>query len=283
VGSNVSQLNPDYRQAWVFFSFRQSMSRDYYNLDQKADGQHILRSYYQYGNISAGYGIAKRWVIYSDLGYFFKKVQEVRLQNGDEMIEAGGVGDLAINLQYKLFSNSNTRLNQVSVESGIKLPIGRFDERMNGVLIPVSIQPSSGAFKYSANVTTLSKKRYQSFGWSSGVFFEKSTEINRGLIRYTYGDVWMMELSGIFSGNDLFVGILSGRFEYRARDQRENSLLIESTGSRVLFIRSQIHFYILPSLQLIANCEIPVYKHVNGYQLTNLYSFKLGIAKSFKT
>ena len=92
----------------------------------------------------------------------------------------------------------------------------------------------------------------------------------------------MWEASCVYSKTSNFSALISGKIEYRSKDRREDEIKISSTGSHVVYIKPQIHYQVYSGLFLIAQAQVPVYKYVNGYQLTNLYAFQIGVMKTFK-
>jgi len=57
-------------------------------------------------------------------------------------------------------------------------------------------------------------------------------------------------------------------------------MIIESTGGHVLFINPIMRYNIAPNWSLLLSGDIPIYKNVNGYQLTNQFGLQIGIGIS---
>ncbi len=281
VGGDGSYDGLSAKQIRLMASFQQSFSRDYFHGSKKEDIQHIDRSVYHFGNISLSYGIFKQTTLHTELGYFFDKSQELSLQSGEETIESKGLGDLSINIRQALFKQKLPNSAQLVAMLGTRLPVGAFNEQSNGVKIPISLQPSSGAFKLNGGLFYAKKKKGNLFGYSSIFYFEWSNAIDKDFLYYKYGNYFMWELSCVYSKTSNFSAMLSAKFEYRDKDTREDNIEISSTGSKLVYLKPQVHYQIYSGLFLIAQAEVPIYKYVNGYQLTNLYAFQIGLMKTF--
>jgi len=280
VGGDGSQDGLKKSELRVFAAYRLSYSRDYYHLNSKEKIQHIDKSYYNYSSLSMTYGVNWRFTIHSEMGYFFNKTQVVKLSAGTETIEASGIGDLSLTLRYSLLPVKLVNESQLIFSFGGRFPIGAFNEQTNGVVIPVSLQPSSGALKINSGLFYSHKKKDARFGWSSFAFFEWSNKIEEDFLTYKYGNFYMLEVSGFYSRQPGFVASLATRLELRQRDARENDTKIESTGGAVVFLKPQVQVSIHKTWAVLGLVDVPVYKYVNGYQLTNLFAFQVGVRKT---
>lgn len=279
VGGDGSNANLKSKQLQIFTSFRRSYSRDYFHENNKENNQYINKSYYNFSNLSVSYGLTKRITIHTELGYFYKKLQEVNLPGGTESIASSGLGDLALSLRYSLLKGSFADYKQLVLSAGTRLPIGAFEESSNGITIPISLQPSSGAFKINTSLFFSHKRNDNLLGWNAYSFLEWSDQIEKGFLVYNYGNYFMIQGSVIYSKSAKFVALLGAKFEYRANDYRENQIKIQSTGSKVVYIKPQLHYRMHNNFHLSTSLELPIYKYVNGSQLTNLYAFQVGIRR----
>lgn len=281
VGGDGTQDGVKKHQMRVFAAYRLSYSRDYFNGDSKEDVRHIEKSFYNYSSLSLTYGVNWRLTLHGEMGYFFNKVQDVNLSEGQERISASGAGDLALSGRYDLLKKKLVNENQLVVSLGGRLPVGAFSEEQDGVVIPISLQPSSGALKINSGLFYSHKKKDFPVGWSSYLFIEWSNTIEKDFLVYKYGNLYLAEVSAFYSKNQKFVGVLSGKVEVREKDERENQQEIDATGSWVFYLKPQLQVGLAKTLQLITFAEVPVYKYTNGSQLTNLFSFQVGIRNAF--
>lgn len=281
VGGDGSQDAMKKNQLSIFATYRHSLSRDYYHLSQKEDIRNIEKSYYDYGSLSLSYGINWRFTIHTEMGYYFDKIQVVNLTSGQESIKAKGIGDLSVTMRYSLLPQKIVNENRLIFSLGGRFPVGQFNEVQDDVKIPVALQPSSGALKINSSLFFSHKNADARVGWSAFALFEWSNQINEGLIVYKYGNLLLMEATAFYPVKPSFVFSLSSRAEFRARDKKENDLEIESTGGVVLYVKPQMQLELMHDLYVLTFAELPVYKYVNGYQLTNLFAFQVGVRKTF--
>lgn len=281
VGGDGSQDALKKHQLSVFTAYRHSYSRDYFYHSQIEDIQNIEKSYYNYGSLSLTYGINWRFTIHTEMGYYFNKVQVVNLTDGQETIMASGFGDMSLTLRYSLLPQKIVNENRLILSLGSRFPVGQFNEVQDGVKIPLALQPSSGALKVNGSLFFSHKKDKALFGYSGFAMFEWSKQIDKGLLVFKYGNLFLFEATAFYPVSPSFVFSLSSKAEFRSRDKKENDIEIESSGSSVVYVKPQMQLKIVRDLYLLAFAELPVYKYVNGYQLTNLFALQVGIRKTF--
>lgn len=281
LGGDGSQESLSKNELNVFTSYKHSLSKQYYHLDKKYDITNIEKSYYDYQNIAFTYGIFSRLSVYTELGYFYDKTQLVNLNNKETNIQSSGLGDLGVSFRYTLLKTVKPQ-TQLVISGGTKIPVGAFNEEINGATIPISLQPSSGALKFNAGIFYSRKRADRKLGWNTFLFFETSNTINQGYLVYKYGNLMQFSFAGTYTIHRKLNFLLNSKFEWRAHDLRENEMEIESTGSKVLLLNPQLIYTFKSGWNVILMADIPVYKYVNGYQLTNSYAFQIGIRKNFK-
>lgn len=279
-GADGSVSGTRMKDLMVSTTFRHSLSNRYYHNSSPDTAQNIKRSFYNYQNLSIVYGLHHKFAVQTELGYFYDKVQELDLDGENIRLSAHGLGDFSLNIRYIPFFNV-VPFSLLVVAGGIKIPIGDFEEEINGVTIPISLQPSSGAFKYNASIFYSRKFENRKLGWACMAFFEYSETIRKGYLVYKYGNLFQMNLSGFYSYGKNWMFTLNTKFEYRDYDHRENEVKIKSTGSRSIVLNPQIQCLIRGGWGILLLADVPVFKNVNGHQLTNLYAIQMGLRKSF--
>jgi hypothetical protein len=260
------------------FSYRQSLSEDYYLNNSKVDVPIIKNSSFNYLNLSANYGLNGQFTVTSEIGYFLQKKQELDIP-GNKSIIARGFGDFSLGLRFspiKTYFNAS----QFTIAAGTKIPVGNFSEETNGILIPLSLQPSSGALKYNFSAFYGKKFNRKRFGISMFSFIELSNTIEKEFLEFKYGTYYNFLLSGNYLVSKHILLITGLKYEYRLKDKRENGLKIDSSGGKSIYVSPQMHLEFFPKWILNLSFEVPVYKYVNGYQLTNKYSFAIGVIRN---
>ena len=262
--------------------YKNSFSDQYYNKDHPEDVPQINYSRFNFMSFQFMYGISRKLNVFGELGYFFDKSQSVSIQ-GNHVLTARGIGDLALGAKYIIFTSRNNT-NEFNITAGIKLPVGAFDQEMDGVVLPLSLQPSNGATKFTGSLYFLHRPLGSKLGFFIVSSIETSTVIQSKNYYYHYGYVFLNSISGTYKINDKTSVALQSRFEIRGKDKRENDLVVSSTGSAALFLSPIFQYSLLKGWELSLQADFPVYKYVQGYQLTNKYSFSVQLSKrlSFK-
>jgi hypothetical protein len=263
----------------IYASYKHSLSKDYYTLDKKTEIPYIDRSYYDYTALSITYGLSPRLTVNSELGYFFDKTQVENISSYNNVIQSHGLGDIAVNIRYKLIKTVKP-VTQLLITAGVKLPVGAFEEEMDGITIPISLQPSSGALKYNLSIFYTRKRNENKYGWQTYAQIELSNTIDKEFLIYHYGSYFQYSLAGSYAFTKKLLFIGNVKLEWRGNDIRELETVIESTGSRVVFLNPQILYSFKNKWSIVLMSDIPVYKYVNGSQLTNKYSLSIGLYKT---
>jgi hypothetical protein len=280
VGGDGSNDGLSKNELRIFASYKHSLSKDYFHYDSKTDIPYIEKSYFDYSNLSLTYGLFPRLSLHSEIGYFIDKTQDLNMDNEKSVINSQGLGDFSLNFRYTAVKTVKP-VSQLVFSAGIKLPVGAFNEEIKGVTIPISLQPSSGALKYNASAFYSRNRADKKNGWNGFALFEVSQTIKKGYLIYRYGNYFQFAFAGTYAITKNFNFIANAKVEYRGRDKRESSIKVESSGSSVLLFNPQLIYNFKHRWGFIFMADIPVYKYVNGYQLTNRFSFQFGVRKSF--
>jgi hypothetical protein len=280
VGGDGSNDGLGRNELRIFAAYRHSLSKVYFYHDSKADLDYVDKSFFDYTALSVTYGIIPQLSLHAEMGYFIDKTQMVTIYTGERTIRAHGLGDLAFNIRYVPL-RSVKPVSQLVVSAGIKIPVGAFHEEINGAAVPISLQPSSGALKYNAGLFYSRKRADRRFGWNALALFEYSQTINKGYLVYRYGNYFQLGFAGFYAITKNFGFNANAKFEWRGRDRREFGMVVASSGSYVLLFNPQLMVNFPNKWGLTLMADIPVYKYVNGYQLTNKFALQAGVRKGF--
>ncbi|MCU0370987.1 MAG: hypothetical protein MUC31_06200 [Bacteroidales bacterium] len=264
---------------WQFLtSYKHSLSKKYFHKDHQIEVPLIEKSYYDYQSLSVSYGVLKWMNVGAEIGYFYNKTQVLEPVQGDDEIRAHGLGDMGITIRFLPFKTLR-KTDQFIVSGGVRIPLGEFNEQIDGVIVPVSLQPSSGALKlnssmYYSKVTAGRKLLLNSFA-----LFEYSNTIEEGYFIYKYGNFLQLSTGLQYNLNRHFTLLLNLKYEFRGQDQRENEETVESSGSHLVLINPQITCNVKHGWSIMLLSDLPVYKYVNGEQLTNSYAVQVSLYK----
>ncbi len=264
---------------WQFLtSYKHSLSKNYFHKDHQVEAPVVEKSYYDYQSISVAYGILKWLNASAEIGYFYNKTQELEPGQTMDQIRAGGLGDLALNLRV-LPVKTLRRTSQFIASGGIRIPVGAFEKEIDGVTVPVSLQPSSGALKINTSVYYSMPLFRPEFSMNSFAFYEYSNTIEEGYFIYKYADFFQYSIGGQYVYNKRLSILLNMKYEFRGKDHRENEAVVESSGSHLVLINPQVTYNIKRGWSLMVLADLPLYKYVNGKQLTNSYAVQCSLYK----
>jgi hypothetical protein len=116
--------------------------------------------------------------------------------------------------------------------------------------------------------------------------FELSQFIETSTSKYKYGNLYNLSLIGAYQIMDELDGRLQLRCEIRdkalneSKGQPNQYSFINATGGVIAFVSPQLNYSIANIGTVSLQFNFPFYKNVNSEQLTNKYSFQIGISKS---
>jgi len=264
---------------WQFLtSFKHSLSKEYFHNDHQIEVPLVEKSYYDYQSLSVAYGILKWMNVSAEIGYFYNKTQILEPGQTTDEIRAHGLGDLAVNLRF-LPVKSLRKTSQFILSGGVRIPVGAFDEQIDGVTVPVSLQPSSGALKINTSLYYSILTSNRKFLVNSFALYEYSNTIEEGYFIYQYGDFLQLSSGLQYNLNKHFTFLLNLKYEWRGQDQRENDEIVESSGSHLILVNPQITYNFKHGWSIMLLSDLPVYKYVYGEQLTNSYAIQCSLYK----
>jgi len=261
-------------EASLFYQY--SYSSVYYEGNQRTDYKYIDYSYYNFSSLRLSYGFTSRLKVRAEIGYFFDKAQSFAFGYDRR---AYGLGDLIIGAQYDAYRNYRLELD-VFPFVDFTIPVGKFDQMNGPVILPIDIQPSSGSFKYSLGL--LLSKRF--FSGNMAVFLtgnvEFSQRINTDRTNYKYGNLYNVSLYGSYTFLKHFTGALQVRTMVRARASDAEKELVNATGGTYIFLAPQVRYTFFHFWSVGFLFEYPIYKYVNGQQLTNDFALSARFSRT---
>lgn len=255
-------------------TYRYSHSGKYFSADgrfTKLPFQEVAHS--NYSEFQVGYGITDWLTGLADVGYFFNKTLETP---GIDSYNGYGPGDLGVYAKFNAYSNPGLKLT-ISPTVGIKFPVGVFDQEADNVQLPISVQPSSGNYRYLANLFI--SKGFSKIALAGFVSYEYSQLISSENFYFKYGDQWISAIYFNYRPFRQLTSDLQIRNEYRAKSSRENQEIVESSGYDVVFFTPQLSYRFKHEWYVSAYADIPVYKFYTGIQMSFGYSISLRITK----
>lgn len=277
IGNEIDFASTNKNILKVSLNYKYSEGNRYYSKDDVFDVGFVDKAYFNYSEVKLAYGFSHRLSIIGELGYFINKTEVYKVEDVTPS-EGFGLGDAVLQARYLLFKNFIKKW-QISIGAGIKLPVGVFDQELNYVKLPITVQPSSGSFKYSANIFYINTKHDKIKYYSLGLI-ELANRINSKNFKYQYGNIYSLALGSNYQISKIISANILLRGELRARSERESDETINSTGGKFVYLSPGINIKLAPLLYLNSVINIPVYKYYNGIQLANSYLLNISIHKS---
>ena len=197
--------------------------------------------------------------------------------------QTSGVGDAVILFQYSLISDLKRSL---TLAAGPKLPIGKFDATDDefGIVLSPDLQPGSGSLDaiFGASFQEAHLFNLVGLGLNASASYRYTTPSRRfdGDNKYRFGNETLLSV-GIVKNILLktvgFTPSLFARYRSTSVDKIDN-LEVPGTGGDWIYLNPGINIELSNKLAINGSAEVPVYRNLNGTQLTTSYRFNVGLA-----
>lgn len=272
---------------------KKSVSNDYYEGSHKARDSYsfVDRGSFNFSGITLAYGLLKVFTVESELGYFISKKQEYNTPSGKQELIGYGLSDLAFLGKFRLLSSPAHQF-ELTTGAGYKIPVGPHQQRNEyGVLLPIDIQPATGAYGYIATFFLYKgfvEKNIRMFLTGRAQLNPKDVVFSEIIPTkyYRYGNFFTSSLFLSYNLSHRWTTILQTRYEFRTQDIYKDSKnpqyrVYSSSGGKKIMIVPQIVFEVQQGLNVSALIDIPAYQYYNQKQLATAYAGTLTITKSF--
>lgn len=258
----------------VSLDYRHSYSDTYYYEDERFGQDFLGRlsdASYDFLNLGVAYGITKRWTVQAQLGYYIDK-QENFKDPAFPDARVNGIGDLSLSTSFVAYSNPQKGIELVPFIS-VKFPVGKFDCENDGIKLPISMQPSSGSYKYSAGIyfyANLSRRWYV----TSYDLFEYAQRIVSRNFNYKYGNLTYINAAAYYKAFGFLTLGANLSYEYMSRSKDEYGFL-DGTSYHLMKISPQILIRPVKQFHMLVSAEVPVWRNVSGIQMSNKWALQL--------
>lgn len=288
----VGVLGKNYLRAITYY--RHSYSDTYYVNDHKTqDNLALYNSSFNFAGIVFAYGVTKRLTIEIDAGYYFDKIQNGHYH--DQHL------DSTINYQNKGFGLSNGTLTfkygtiirpvhqiELTTGFGVRFPFSSNPQYNDGKQVTRDLQPSTNSFGVSEmlffskgfpsiTLRVFSINRYD-YNFRARNDYIQHTD-------YKYGNIL---LNSVFVSKKImkyFFGILQIRNEWKTNDKDflkdGDHHKVTDSGFDLVTVTPQLSYSIVGKWNLMASCDIPLYKYYHGKQMTPAYSVAISLTRDF--
>jgi hypothetical protein len=272
------QANIGHKQLQAIAGYKYGFSDQYYHQDSKEDIDFIDKAYFNYLNLQLIYGLSRRLSIKTDLGYYLNRTEQYKLENW-ETVNGYGLGDAGLTVRYLAYKSFTKKISVIP-SVGFMFPIGVFDQEDENVKLPITVQPSSGSFKYLLNLYI--SKTFKKSTFNIGLFgsAELPQQIDSENFYYQYGNMYLFSLVGSYYMTEKVTFGLEARSETRNKATRENDQVVESSGYNIVYAVPHISYAFANNWFLAVNADLPVYRYYNGIQLGNKLAVSARISYS---
>lgn len=273
IGS-IEMSNPGSKWLNINLMYNHNLLEDLYEGKTKVNEdlrERISRSFL----LQLDYGLTSR-ISTSVMFSFIRQERTITESDGNKnSVETSGIGDILVLLKYNLLQFDLFNKWELTAGAGVKFPVGNSELKSNGILLPADLQPGSGSYDFLLNL--YGSKRYI-FEMPFHSYFSLSYKINGENNRfgegqnYRFGNEFISTVGVIYETGNVVSVALEGKYRHTARDEFLNQNL-ENTGGDWLYIKPGINISVTGDLLVKLASELPVYRNLDGIQLTTTYLF----------
>lgn len=281
VSSANSEASIKKQNLQISLDYRHSESNKYYEGSHETDFDFpgkIKGAGYDFMSLGIGYGITSRLTAQLQLGYYIDKYEHYQSEMFSD-VSANGFGDLSLSLNYAVYRNVRKGIS-VNPYIMIKFPIGKFDYESDGVKLPISMQPSSGSYKYTVGAFA-SWSPLRKFYFTTNDFFEYAQRIKSKNFDYQYGSLVYLSIAGYYRlAKPIDVG-LNLAYETKARAKSDNKPLYGTVYHQIKII-PVISIWPLKRMSVSLQADIPVWRKVEAIQMANSWAIEAKVSYNIK-
>ena len=231
------------------------------------------------------WALSDRWSIGATLPYEFRMEERSTETENLPELSSNGIGDLFVQAQFTILtSNAHNFL----IATGLKVPTGNNTETNDlGIELPPDLQPGTGSWDVAIGAN------YQLSNLFGGIFnynLSGTVRFNSTATRfndqqsYKFGNEFMI-ITGLAAdlllGKGVFIPSLYLQYRWTYLDLTNGNLTPNTGGDWVNLIPGLAYDF-NTKLQLMASATIPIYRYLEGLQLTTTYSFFVQIQYKFQ-
>ncbi|VAX19857.1 hypothetical protein MNBD_IGNAVI01-255 [hydrothermal vent metagenome] len=224
--------------------------------------------------LQVDYGITGKISISGLFTYINQERNISAYQGFTNTVTTSGIGDAVLLAKYNVIPLTMMKEQEFSIGGGTKIPLGKSDLTSNGVLLPADMQPGTGSWDFIlwsyfsqgrlfdlplnlvVNLSYRMNGTNKRFGSNNGTYKFGNELITQGGLGYR---------------TDLPVDFtLFTRLRITDKDEYKKNP-IPNTGGTWLYIIPGINVKLYKSVILRLTSEIPIYRNLQGTQLTTTF------------
>ena len=229
------------------------------------------------------YGINESWGVTAVIPVVDRSHEHIHNHHGAKLLETWSftqLGDIRVQGRYQTYFGEVTaeRAGFAGVTAGLVLPTGATDIT-NGAGTPAerSLQPGTG----TTQLTMTAYYRQALSDLHSSWYVQAGAQVPLNSYQnYKPGSVFAADLGYRYDMSDAVGLNLQLNYVYKNRDKGSEAEPDDS-GGQTLSIAPGVTYAVSPTVQLYGFVAVPVYRYVNGVQLTADWSAAGGISMQF--
>ncbi len=262
-----------------------SLSYDYNTLQsvykgtQKIDDQTRERITHS-ALLETTYGLTDRITITGLFSYINQRRIVTPTAEVENILSSSGFGDALILFKYKIISQNILNQRQLAVGVGPKIPTGASDVTQNGILLPADMQPGSGSWDVvlwgyfsDGYMPQLPLNIYAVVSYKIN---SSNDRFNNSEAGYKFGNEFVSSIGAGFRTDSIFDYSLAFRLRTTSVEQFDNED-VPNTGGIWLYAVPGLNVKIGDYLTTRISGQIPIYRYLEGTQLTTTYSIMASI------
>lgn len=260
--------------------FKHLAMGDYYEGRHNIGSGIIATADYNFLSAALTYGASSRLSLEAEAGYFINKTWHY--STAMEPTRGYGLANALLSATYLFYYNPRIDL-ELSGSAGISLPFSSDPQVVDGVQLPIELQPSTGS--YGMILQGFLMKESPRSGWRFFLSGRAELGLNENKQGYRFGNAFHTSLfvsKHLFSPYTDLTKDLTVIFQIRHQYMDYNYLdgeRIDYSGSRQIILGPQLNYNLKELWNLSVIAEIPVYQNYNGIQPGNRYALALVVIR----
>jgi hypothetical protein len=224
--------------------------------------------------LGINYGLTDRWSIsaLTALVRRERKIAAVDEYARGDLLRVRGVGDALFLLKYTPWRRAGYPSGEAALGAGFKAPLGSSGVTSNGIAVSEDMQPGTGSWDgiIWGTVSRGLSERLPLAAFASLSY--RRTGVNER--DYRFGDDLIFSPGLSYQPAGPLTWSVIARYRWAGRDRRAASE-ITNTGGRWFYLVPGVNFGLSNGLSFRLVVQVPVYRKLNGFQLTTSYSASL--------
>ena len=210
---------------------------------------------------------------------FLDKEISRRSSKKDFTDDNSGIGDIKLISRYRIWSQKKKDPFNLAVGAGLKMPTGTTDEKDDsGKCLPGFLQTGSGSWD---PVVELGAHKVMGRHWLSSYFmYRMTTEGELGDRDFERPDVFKYNFAYACALSNLFDLQIELNGEVKGKAKLDD-VKQDNTGGHIVYLTPGVHFKFYKGMHFDVGVAIPVYRDLNGTQLSEDYRIVTKLAMKF--